>query len=87
MRGEEDQWTENDENETEEANVEESELAEVTCRICHGGAAEGRLFRPCLCKGTCAFVHVKCLERWRTSSTNPRSFYRCEACLFEYKLR
>jgi hypothetical protein len=57
-----------------------------TCRICHGDSSEGRLFRPCKCKGTCAHVHVDCLDRWRTQSTNPRSFYRCEQCRFEYKL-
>jgi hypothetical protein len=68
--------------------AEEEKITEEvdTCRICHGDSTDGRLFKPCRCKGTCAFVHVNCLDRWRTQSTNPRSFYRCEQCLFEYKL-
>lgn len=58
------------------------------CRICHDsedGRADGRLFRPCNCRGTMAWVHVECLDKWRQASTNPQSFYRCDQCHYEYQ--
>eukprot|EP00936_MAST-01D_sp_MAST-1D-sp1_P002910 g2910.t1 len=58
------------------------------CRICFDDAetAEtGRLFRPCSCRGSMAWVHVECLDKWRKSSANPRAFFRCEQCLYEYR--
>ena len=58
------------------------------CRICFESGSDGEqgpLFRPCICRGSMAWVHMECLDTWRKSSVNPRSFYRCEACLFEYK--
>ena len=38
------------------------------CRICFAGAEDatrGRLFSPCLCRGSMSHVHVECLNRWR----------------------
>ena len=60
------------------------------CRICYGQdddmcGENGRLFRPCRCKGSVQFVHVECLQRWRRTSANPRSFYRCDMFHYEYK--
>ena len=58
------------------------------CRICHGnadGGAEGRLFRPCLCAGTMAWVHVECLDKWRHVSSNSESFFRCDQCQHKYE--
>ena len=34
------------------------------CRICKCGPEEGRLVRACRCRGTSAFVHAACLQRW-----------------------
>mmetsp|Transcript_5868 Transcript_5868/g.6748 ORF Transcript_5868/g.6748 Transcript_5868/m.6748 type:complete len:274 (+) Transcript_5868:13-834(+) len=75
--------------ETEEVNLEELENPdERICRICFEGGdygENGHLFRPCLCSGTSAWVHMECLDQWRRSSTNPKSFYRCDQCQYEYK--
>merc|ERR1712224_848152 len=49
------------------------------------GGEQGILFRPCLCSGSMAFVHVGCLAHWRCVSNNPRSFYRCDQCHYEYR--
>ncbi|GAB5368869.1 hypothetical protein AAMO2058_001356700 [Amorphochlora amoebiformis] len=57
------------------------------CRICLGGRDEGQMFSPCLCRGSMQVVHVSCLNEWRRSSANPRSYYRCEQCHYEYQLR
>jgi len=59
------------------------------CRICWGTESDGDdgpLFRPCTCRGTMAVVHMECLDRWRKTSVNPRSFYRCDQCHYEYRL-
>lgn len=69
------------------------ELATATpdccCRICLEAedAEAGRLFAPCLCTGTMRLVHERCLERWRAEASNRRSYYRCDACLYEYRIR
>ena len=56
-----------------------------TCRICYAGAEAGRLFTPCLCRGSMAHVHVACLNEWRKQSLNPRSLYVCDACGYAYR--
>jgi len=60
---------------------------DVKCRICLGGPDEGRMFSPCLCRGSIQLVHVACLNQWRRSSANPRSYYQCEQCQYQYQLR
>ncbi|KIJ45542.1 hypothetical protein M422DRAFT_29667 [Sphaerobolus stellatus SS14] len=58
------------------------------CRICLAGTEEeltsGRLIRPCLCKGSMQYVHVKCLNQWRMSSGSKSAFYKCETCHYSY---
>lgn len=63
-------------------------LQDKFCRICHDSednGADGRLFRPCRCSGTMAWVHVECLDKWRRASANSQSFYRCDQCHYEYQ--
>ena len=31
------------------------------------------------------WVHMECLKHWRATSVNPRSFYECEQCRFQYQ--
>lgn len=51
-----------------------------SCRICFGTSSDDSdLIQPCLCKGTLAKVHRKCLERW----LNLRRTTKCELCRFE----
>ncbi|GAA6006456.1 hypothetical protein JCM10207_004940 [Rhodosporidiobolus poonsookiae] len=60
------------------------------CRICFSGPDEddlGKLFSPCMCRGTSRFVHQACLEGWRKASQNQRSFYACDLCNYKYKFR
>ena len=65
------------------------EVDEPTCRICFDttNSPANPLFRPCACKGTMGFVHVDCLERWRQTSSNRKSFHRCDNCHYEYKFQ
>ena len=60
---------------------------EPVCRICFGGSEMGQLVSPCLCSGSMRFVHLDCLTRWRTMSTNPMSHMQCEQCLYKYSFR
>ncbi|OBZ79043.1 E3 ubiquitin-protein ligase MARCH11 [Grifola frondosa] len=56
------------------------------CRICLDGEDSelGRLIRPCLCKGSISYVHVKCLQRWRNTSPSRSAFYSCPQCGYHY---
>jgi len=33
------------------------------------------------------YVHVTCLNEWRAQSANPRSFYRCDQCHYDYNVQ
>ena len=62
---------------------------DATCRICFGIAYEagaGRLISPCMCSGSMRYVHVTCLNDWRQESANPRSFYECDQCHYQYNV-
>ncbi|KAM5531707.1 hypothetical protein V8D89_014627 [Ganoderma adspersum] len=56
------------------------------CRICLDGEDPelGRLIRPCLCKGSISYVHVKCLQQWRNTSSSRSAFYACSQCGYHY---
>jgi hypothetical protein len=54
------------------------------CRICFEDASFNELIAPCLCNGTSRYVHRRCLERWRQSSSG--AFSRCYECNFSYSL-
>eukprot|EP00913_Durusdinium_trenchii_P006504 g6112.t1 len=60
------------------------------CRICFDSEESkqtGRLFSPCQCTGSMRFVHVSCLNEWRSASCNHRSYYHCDACHYKYRLQ
>jgi len=62
---------------------------DALCRICFGGEGEnglGRLIAPCLCSGSMKYVHVPCLNDWRTASANASSLYECEQCRYKYNI-
>lgn len=42
------------------------------------------LIQPCLCKGSMAFVHVRCLQRWRAEQG--KQAYQCEICQYSYNI-
>ena len=60
-----------------------------TCRICLGGEGEdeslGRLFRPCLCKGSQQFIHEGCLAKWRECTAVPSQRLKCPICRYQYQ--
>ncbi|GAA5965043.1 hypothetical protein JCM8115_005691 [Rhodotorula mucilaginosa] len=71
----------------QEANAGPGE--EKMCRICFDGPDEelGKLFSPCLCRGTSRYVHTACLEQWRKASPNARAFWECQQCGYRYRLQ
>jgi len=75
------------EGKSEERGGEEEDDDQPRCRICLEGPEEGRLFSPCLCRGSMQMVHVECLNEWRRSSQNPHSYYQCQQCHYQYQLR
>lgn len=52
----------------------------IVCRICQTHSAQEILISPCNCKGTLAYVHLSCLERWLNQAS--RSY--CELCMFHF---
>lgn len=49
---------------------------------------EGRLLRPCKCKGSSKYVHESCLQAWRHAdpSYGRRNYWQCPTCGFRYRL-
>ena len=48
---------------------------------------DGRLLRPCKCKGSAKYVHEGCLQAWRLADPNSkRNFWQCPTCGFRYRL-
>ncbi|KAI9286001.1 hypothetical protein BC943DRAFT_322310 [Umbelopsis sp. AD052] len=66
---------------------------QIHCRIClmlsnenyHEPMAFDPLIRPCLCKGSMAYVHLQCLQRWRKESF--KNQFTCEVCHYQYNLQ
>jgi len=48
----------------------------------------GRLIRPCNCKGSSKYVHEACLQAWRHAdpSYGRRNYWQCPTCGFKYRL-
>eukprot|EP01089_Gocevia_fonbrunei_P001034 TRINITY_DN1098_c0_g1_i2.p1 TRINITY_DN1098_c0_g1~~TRINITY_DN1098_c0_g1_i2.p1 ORF type:complete len:206 (-),score=-1.70 TRINITY_DN1098_c0_g1_i2:18-635(-) len=58
---------------------------EPICKICRCGTEEGCDFiTPCLCKGSLKYVHMSCLNIWRSKSSNSSNYYRCSECHAQY---
>jgi hypothetical protein len=49
---------------------------------------DGRLIRPCRCKGSSKYVHESCLQAWRHADPayGRRNFWQCPTCGFRYRL-
>ncbi|KAI5856011.1 RING finger domain protein [Tricharina praecox] len=62
------------------------------CRICFDTSAPpyepspelGRLFSPCVCRGSSRYVHTVCLQTWRATSRT--ASYTCPTCKYPYRL-
>lgn len=57
------------------------------CRVCLSRKQNNKtkqLIQPCLCKGSMRWVHITCLNSWRSMTRQPLSHYRCENCLSFY---
>lgn len=64
-----------------------TEPEERTCRICLLDDNQQDLISPCRCKGSMKYVHSTCLEQWRQTSTNRRSYFQCDQCLYKYNFQ
>lgn len=56
----------------------------MDCRICQEQGDSSDLIVPCACKGSCKYVHRKCLDTWRETDTD-ESLTRCPNCHTEYQ--
>ena len=72
----------------EESSENDFQTLLPTCRICQMNSEECPelpLLRPCLCSGSLAYVHVKCLNEWR--ATSPSAQTTCSICKFRYRTK
>ena len=62
--------------------------SDAYCRICYEPDRPGdKLFSPCLCKGSCQFIHVACLNTWRHQyEPSHRNFTECDLCHYKFRL-
>lgn len=44
-----------------------------------------KMFRPCLCAGSLAYVHLDCLNQWRSTSEAANS--TCSICHYKYRVQ
>ncbi|CAF1234418.1 unnamed protein product [Rotaria sp. Silwood1] len=54
------------------------------CRICLDNDNPNDIISPCLCSGSSAYVHRKCLNDWRSENAGGKSFKFCDIYQFEY---
>ena len=59
---------------------------EILCRICYGDDSVERLISPCWCTGSMKYVHLSCLNQWRSNCVKKTSMNVCEQCMFTYKI-
>ena len=62
--------------------MENIELKE--CRICFEEDDVSNMISPCLCRGSSKYVHLSCLNEWRTLSENEENLKTCPSCKFKY---
>ncbi|KAH6920953.1 hypothetical protein HPB50_028061 [Hyalomma asiaticum] len=67
----------------ESLNLSNSSDGAPTCRICFFGDEKQPLLDPCNCRGTIAFMHRDCLERWIQRTMDPQ----CQVCHFRFTVR
>jgi hypothetical protein len=70
-----------------------------TCRICHEEEVNTKhLISPCKCDGSCRYVHLSCLNVWRTFQLKPfvnewstfndtSAWDSCGTCHYRYKYK
>lgn len=72
----------NDELSSEES-IEDDD--EFVCRICFEEDDESNLISPCNCIGSQKYIHLECLNRWRsTNINNPEKRDICDICKEPY---
>lgn len=67
-----------------DGHAQDEESGSATCRFCLGTDTAENMIAPCLCAGSCKFVHRTCLNEWRAQEVRPRAFTHCPSCRFQY---
>jgi pSer/pThr/pTyr-binding forkhead associated (FHA) protein len=76
--------------EEEESKGQENNGSEATCRIClisnlYPDPLDNTLVSPCKCKGSCEYVHLKCLKHWIDSKKSTIENSENVCLSFNYK--
>lgn len=60
---------------------------EILCRICYNDDSVEHLISPCLCTGSMKYIHLSCLNQWRSNCMKKTSMNVCEQCMFTYIIK
>ncbi|CAN6884710.1 unnamed protein product [Brassica oleracea] len=66
--------------------LESGSTSSPCCRICLENDRGDELISPCMCKGTQKFVHLSCLDLWRSLSDGGFAFSNCTTCNAQFHL-
>jgi hypothetical protein len=60
---------------------------ENICRFCFDKEeSENPLIDPCKCTGSMKYVHVQCIQQWRSHTINREWMYKCQLCLSDFAI-
>lgn len=57
--------------------------AHDVCWYCSSRGNESDLYKPCVCS---TFIHRQCFRKWRTGWINPKNYFSCPNCMYNYNI-
>ncbi|EAS06169.2 RING-variant domain protein, partial (macronuclear) [Tetrahymena thermophila SB210] len=69
----------------------QNKIIERICKVCFEGESvvqeKGELIYPCLCSGSCQYIHEQCLKTWIVSRGQNIFLAKCEICNYKYQIK
>ncbi|KAL4433477.1 hypothetical protein ABPG74_002874 [Tetrahymena malaccensis] len=69
----------------------QNKIIERACKVCFEGESvvqeKGELIYPCLCSGSCQYIHEQCLKTWIVSRGQNIFAAKCEICNYKYQIK
>lgn len=62
----------------------------IVCRVCYepDNEEKGILINPCICTGTCKYIHESCLKKWIENNCAANKIKaECEICKYQYHMK
>ncbi|KAL4482604.1 hypothetical protein ABPG72_005847 [Tetrahymena utriculariae] len=69
----------------------QNKIIERVCKVCFEGESavqeKGEIIYPCLCSGSCQYIHEQCLKTWIVSRGQNIFSAKCEICNYKYQTK